>query len=45
MMSPAPGARDPTLRLSLPEDGITAADVMLRFTTEDHMHPLVSTTR
>jgi hypothetical protein len=44
-MSSSPGVRDPTLRLLLPEDGITAADVVLRSTTEDHMHPLVSTTR
>ena len=44
MMSPSPGVGEPTLVLSLPEDGITDGDVALRFTTEDHMHPLVSTT-
>ena len=44
-MSPPPGVRDPTLRLSLPEDGTTDGAVVLRFTTEDHMHPLASTTR
>lgn len=45
MMSPSPGVRERTLRLSLPEDGITDGDVAPRFTTEDHMRPLVSTTR
>ena len=27
------------MRLSLPEDGIADGDVVLHFTTEDHMHP------
>jgi hypothetical protein len=44
-MSSSPGVRDPTLRLSLPKDGITDAGIALRFTTEDPMPPLVSTTR
>jgi hypothetical protein len=44
-MSRPPGARDPTVRLSLPQDGIADGDVVLHFTTEDRMHRLVSTTR
>jgi hypothetical protein len=44
-MSHTPGVCDPTLRLSLPEDGITDGDVVLRFTTEDQCTRLVSTTR
>ena len=38
-MSRPPGARDSTVRLSLPEDGIADGDIVLHFTTEDHMHP------
>jgi thioredoxin reductase len=39
-MSHRPGVREPTLRPSPPQDGITDGDVVLHFTTEDHMNPL-----
>jgi RimJ/RimL family protein N-acetyltransferase len=34
--------RETTLRLSLPEDGITDGDVVLRFPTEDHIEGLLT---
>jgi RimJ/RimL family protein N-acetyltransferase len=34
--------REPTLRLSLPEDGITDGDVVLRFPTEDDLDVLLA---
>ena len=44
-MSHFPGVCGPTLRLSLPEHGITDGDVVLRFPTETTCTRLVSTTR
>jgi RimJ/RimL family protein N-acetyltransferase len=40
-MSRPPGMREPTLRLSLPADGITDGDVVLRFPTEDDIDGLL----
>ena len=40
-MSLAPGMRESTLRLSLPHDGITDGDVVLRFPTEDDVDGLL----
>ena len=34
--------REPTLRLSLPEDGIADGNVVLRFPTEDHLDGLLA---
>jgi RimJ/RimL family protein N-acetyltransferase len=41
-MSRPPHMGEPTLRLSLPEDGITGGDVVLRFPTEDHIDGLLA---
>jgi RimJ/RimL family protein N-acetyltransferase len=40
-MSLPPGMREQTLRLSLPEDGISDGDVVLRFPTEDDIDGLL----
>jgi [ribosomal protein S5]-alanine N-acetyltransferase len=40
-MSLAPGMRESTLRLALPQDGITDGTVVLRFPTEDHIDSLL----
>jgi RimJ/RimL family protein N-acetyltransferase len=41
-MSHPPHMREPTLQLSLPEDGITDGDVVLRFPTEAHIDGLLA---
>jgi RimJ/RimL family protein N-acetyltransferase len=41
-MSHPPHMRELTLRLSLPEDGITDGTVVLRFPTEDHLDGLLA---
>jgi L-amino acid N-acyltransferase YncA len=40
-MSRPPGMREPTLRLSLPQDGITDGDVVLRVPTEDDVEGML----
>ena len=44
-MSSPPGMREPTLRLSLPQDGITDGSVVLRMPTEDDIDGLLATLR